>query len=543
MNLREIYRDLRRKTDPHRVYRVLKEITSYHRIQGSEDLWNAVRRLREELSQAGVESRIQEAPLDSSKGFVETPVGWDPVYAELKIWVERDLVLDLDLKNHPTLLTAHVGSGEGCSELSLCYGDSCEREAVITDLLPYEAYEKYSARLILHYNPSRHPEAVPYTSLFIRSQDIKRDKVIMNIPYSKASRIVNDLAKNKSVKVCWKSETRYRTTGSLPILHTCTGDEEIMFISHICHPLPGAHDNASGSTANYLIAYLRDKSEYTRDLRYCNVWVPEYTGTVYLDKVLGGSIEYVVNLDMIGSRQEETGSVLTIVNPPIYSSTRIASAQFIALKTSLDLVSSFNNTLTPSIRYDVTPYSTGSDHDLAVMWGLDTVMLNEWPSKYYHTDMDSIDTISIENLINTAISSLIAGYIVSSRELSKRAEEIYRDYLRTWYAAKALIQGVDVSGLSGFLRAEKRISVPRDLSRTPIHSRYIYRVLGGELYSKIRRINLALTYLEVYAALSEISGLKNHIEIFQIEELIRWSEEERSLVSDAWEILRSHLKL
>ncbi|MEM0043989.1 MAG: hypothetical protein QXU60_06340 [Sulfolobales archaeon] len=545
MNLKDLYRDLRKMISSYDIEIVISRITSHHRIQGSKGLRYAIEDLREALRSHGIESKIYEAPLDSSRGFIETPVGWDAQSGELRIWVEEELLLDLDLRRSPTLLSAHTGSGEGCSELRFCRDDSCSGEAIITDLTPYEAYDRYDSRLIIHYNPARHPDAVPYTGLFLRSRDLKKDRVVMNIPYSKASRVIDALARDRRVKVCWSSKTEYHTSGSLPILHTCSGSEKILYISHICHPMPGAHDNASGSAGNYLIALLSRESSILRNIEMCSAWVPEHTGTAYLGEILGDSIEHIINLDMIGSNQYATGSVLTLVNPPLILGLRTASAGYIGLRTALDTIQSFTGVPTPSIRYDIAPYSAGSDHDLASVWGVENFMLNEWPSRYYHTDRDSMNTLSTEDLVSTALSAVLAGYIISDENHARKAEEIYREHLISWYATRSFTQGVDVSLVIKLIRGEIRGKIPRDLSRTPLSSRYLYKVLERDLYNKVRRITAASSYLTVYALVGELAGVREEelLDIFQAEEVIKWSDKDRSIVGEAWRILRSSLDL
>ncbi len=516
---------------------VVNVLARYNRITGSSGLLEAVSELKNILENAGLPARVHVVENNSRKGFIETPAGWDPVSAEVMIKIGGKIVERLDLAEHPTLLSAHSPGGEGCGRLTVCEKE-CSGEAVLTSLNPYDAYKVIDARLILHYDKNRFHEAVPYTGLFLQEQEVKHGKVVMNIPYRLATELMSRLLvkPDLEIEVCWKAEVRYHSKG-LPILVSCGDEPSALVVSHVCHPKPGAHDNASGSAANYLAAFARNIIGDARLRSLCHVWVPEYTGSVFLEEILGGLPEYVINLDMVGSKQSATGSVLSVVNPPLFMPSEASAALYISAKSVLDTVESFEGVAQPSVRYDVTPYSAGSDHDVFIAWGVDSGMLNEWPSRFYHTDMDSPDTISPSQVANIATITLLSAIILGDKGLKDKATAVYRAHLKSWYQTKSLIYGRELT-----LPEYRKIEKPALKLASPISTRFIYKKLGREAFYKVRGLKGAYTYLTVYAPLSEVYGISDHLSKFISEEFIEWSREEIEVVSKIWEGLKTYLR-
>jgi hypothetical protein len=212
---------------------------------------------------------------------------------------------------------------------------------------------------------------------------------------------------------------------------------------------------------------------------------------------------------------------------------------YLAAKLVLDEAASFGGFKLPASRYSISPYSSGSDHDVTLVWGLDSSMLNEWPSKYYHTDMDDIDSISPSRLVDTALISTIAGMLLSNNYRREEISSTYRDYLKSWYGVEAFKQGIDVSPLGGIISSQRRLEYNPRI--TPISSRVFYRKMGLETYNKLRNIKGAHSYLSVYAPLAKMLGVKDPIEVFQLENLLSWSTEEKEVVLKTWSIIEDDL--
>jgi len=521
----------------------LKSLTRYHRVQGSRDLWKSVEELYSIVSKYGFEAKIERVESNTSIGYVESPVSWDPVEAEIVFKSSGRVLAEYSLERHPTLLAAHSPGGEGCGELKICGENPCEAIVALAHGYIYDLYINSSSDLIVYYDESRYHEAFPYIGLFIKQSEIRK-RVVMTIPYSIASKLIDAVkVKGRSVEVCWKARVNYHDQG-LPVLIACRGsDPGVVFISHICHPKPGAHDNASGSIANLAALHILAKASSEYSYSSCHVWVPEYTGTVILDKLLPWKPLGVINLDMVGSKQHVTGSTAVVVNPPRFMTHNSAAALWIALNKVFSTSKSFNSTPQLSIRLGISPYTIGSDHDVFVAWGFDSTMLNEWPSKYYHTDMDDVNTIDPENVALTGLAAILAGYVFAKSGRVSEVSKLYASTVSNWYRTQAVTTGFTTSYLTRYLIKKPLLSssVEKPLMKTPLTSRTLYGILGREEFLKVRKIAGALTYLEVYAPLAEILGLKNHLKHFIAENMLKLTGEEVEAITRAWSTVKSHI--
>src|SRR5262249_27423430 len=104
---------------------------------------------------------------------------------------------------------------------------------------------------------------------------------------------------------------------------------EVLVTGHLCHPQPGANDNASGAaavleTARVLarLAARGGLSSARRSVRF--LWMPEFTGTYAwraLHPGLARDTVAAVNLDMVGQSQDDCGSPLLLeMAPPFLGS-------------------------------------------------------------------------------------------------------------------------------------------------------------------------------------------------------------------------------
>ena len=105
-----------------------------------------------------------------------------------------------------------------------------------------------------------------------------------------------------------------------------SGANEILMVSHLCHPRPGANDNASGAAALLetaaTLARLIGQGELPaprHGIRF--IWVPEMTGTfawlaAQEAEVRSGRWLAGLNLDMVGADQCLTNGVCEFVSLP-----------------------------------------------------------------------------------------------------------------------------------------------------------------------------------------------------------------------------------
>jgi hypothetical protein len=195
--------------------------------------------------------------------------------------------------------------------------------------------------------------------------------------------------------------------------------EEVLLVSHLCHPQPSANDNASGVAANleaartlHKLIVRGDLPRPRRGIRF--LWMPEMSGSyAYLSRHENEIPNMVagLNLDMVGEDQTQTGSVLLAERPPDSNPSYVSDLLEYLREIVLNDVSSSNGRDRYSLfRYTTTSFSGGSDHfifsDPSV--GVPMPMLNQWPDKFYHTSADTLEKVSEDSLARAG--TIAAGY-------------------------------------------------------------------------------------------------------------------------------------
>jgi len=175
--------------------------------------------------------------------------------------------------------------------------------------------------------------------------------------------------------------------------------EEVLLISHLCHPKPGANDNASGPAV--LLEVARGLNRLVQDgvlprpkrsVRF--LMIPEMTGThAYIHQHPERIAQTVaaLNLDMVGGSPLHGAGPLTIERPspalPSYVHDLICALYEEVAASANTLAGNFPYPVAP---YVATPYSGGSDHYILndPLVGVACPMLITWPDRWYHTSHD-----------------------------------------------------------------------------------------------------------------------------------------------------------
>ncbi len=450
MDLTSIIRQLYHYSSYRRLYSYLKHVTEYHRIQGSSGLLAASNYIASVLNELRVDYEIIRIDKNTDLGLFKIPVGWDVFDAELWITKPKHQRL-LKLDDHPTMVLAHSPPSNGWIEGELVYvgkgirqddynGKDVSGKIVLAHGSPYYVYKEASRRGaigIIYYRRSAPENAVPYAGLFLTIDEARKAKTIgLSISNRIAKQLIKYLEKKEKVTLRIRIDAKYDFNPVLPVVfaqYNGRRREGYALTAHLCHPRPGAHDNGSGVAAlleatTILSRTLKNPSSKLPPLHYTIyfVWVPEYLGTQGLfakKRDLPKIIRAAINLDMVGAKTEVTGSSLHHINSsiskPSYLDAVLEKALHIILS-SPSTYSSLNKSI--SIKYDRGPYEGGSDHDVFISYGIPASMLNQWPDKFYHTDMDDIENIDPLLLTKISVASLGAIYFVSS--INDNTEEL-----------------------------------------------------------------------------------------------------------------------
>jgi hypothetical protein len=270
------------------------------------------------------------------------------------------------------------------------------------------------------------PDARQYSSFWWRAGDTKCFGFVLTPRQGQAlRRMLQD--KEEPVRVRAKVDSRLYD-GTFEIVEaTIPGktEQEIVVVSHLCHPQPSANDNASGAAAaleaaralhaliaNHVLPHPQ------RTIRF--LWLPEITGTLAylsareeeLDRLIAG-----INLDMVGQDQDQTGSSWLIECPPAATASFAPDLlawlrdQLLRLDQVPDVSPSHTGMGSyPLYRQAKVPFSGGSDHLVLSDPTVDvpTPMLIQWPDRFYHTTADTPERTSPSSLARAG--SLAAAY-------------------------------------------------------------------------------------------------------------------------------------
>ena len=419
----------------------VSQIAQFHRIQASEMYHHAALHLVNELRRIGVrDGCILQFPADGKHKFWSQPssLGWKVKSAELNLVKPKEELLatfhDIPTSLHTlsrgtpregvTAELVEVGAGTSKKDFKgksvkgkivLAKGSAyavhleavVKRGAagVITDTFAYE-FPKVRESIDV-------PDAHCYQSLWPNSDNAKKIRFGFSLSKRQGDELRGYLASGKKVVVHAKVDAQLLPGKYDVVTATIRGssrpDEEIFLIAHLCHPKPGANDNASGSgllieiarTITVLIRSGKIKRP-ARTIRF--LWVPETTGTAALLSTrpdIWSRFVAGLNLDMVGEDQEACKSTLHIGVTPDSLPSYMNDLVFSVLDESNKELDPLNRIGLPSnFRYARGSFSAGSDHAEFVepSVGIPCVSFTQWPDKFYHSNMDTIDKVSEDSL-------------------------------------------------------------------------------------------------------------------------------------------------
>jgi aminopeptidase YwaD len=199
-------------------------------------------------------------------------------------------------------------------------------------------------------------------------------------------------------------------------------EEEVVVVAHLCHPRWSANDNASGAATVLEVARtlqgLISAGQLGRPRRGIRfLLVPEMFGT---QAYLANHEERIprmiaaLNLDMVGENQDLCGSSLLVERIPEPAASFVNDlAERLLEEISREIPSYAGFGGYATFRHAIAPFSGGSDHyilsDPSV--GIPCPMIIQWPDKFYHTSMDTLDKVDPTMLAR--VGSVAATYAYS----------------------------------------------------------------------------------------------------------------------------------
>ena len=439
---RKVLEDSKREVSGKNAKEYVSEIIKFHRIQVTEGYNKAASLCKKIFEENGIETEILEYDSDGKKmylGFL-SPEGWsikkgilridDKEYANFEkesISViqrsipfkgEVDLIYaekEEDFKKGYLVFTHDFKKGKDFARNYGCLG-------IVTD----ENRSKVDA-----------PDSLQYLSFW-------GEKLFgFVISPREGEKLEKELKKGKK-KTYVEIESSFFPSKMKIVSAKIEGekDEEIILISHLCHPKPGGNDNASGVGLSLEIARVLKKfKKPKRGIRI--LLVPEVHGTAAF---ISENRNFLcgLNLDMVGENQFLCNSPLLIEKTP--DATPFFGNYLLQeiLEEVKKEVSNFQNTFKyPLFMSSVTPFSGGSDHwilsDPTV--GIPTPMLIHWPDKFYHTSFDTIDKVDEKELKRVGVIATTYLYFIANMG-KKEAEWLAR--LVTQRAKQRILESSDI---------------------------------------------------------------------------------------------------
>ncbi|HEY2576899.1 MAG TPA: DUF4910 domain-containing protein [Streptosporangiaceae bacterium] len=227
-------------------------------------------------------------------------------------------------------------------------------------------------------------------------------------------------------------------TGLLP----GTSDDEVLLSAHLCHPRPGANDNASGVAALLGIARVLASREGIVQVQAGRegggragvrfLWGPEFVGVAaYLhDWVHTGRAArpmLAINVDMAGQDVQRCGGPLVIERGP----DDVPSFLPALAGRCADLLPPASRSYSGAVPCDpwtwrATPFAGGSDHALLAdaPTGCPAIALGHWPDWANHSSADTQDLVDPAELRRTAAIACATAAAVRGRADRELAADV-----------------------------------------------------------------------------------------------------------------------
>lgn len=399
MTIRE---DLLREFCPQNALELERDLALLHRSTGGQGFVDAIARLQEFV---GTDIVRRYPHTDTCQGYL-MPRPWNLKDGSLRLSTGEWLVPDLRMapiggiflsgasRGVERLRIVDVGSGtegsdyaqpvEGCAVLAAGKPAVVYREAVvnrgarcvITDFMP--APDARIGR-----TPEEMPDTVNYASF---GSESRGEGFGFNVSCHTFKRL-QDMARKEVIEVDAFFDAD-AGTGDLQVLEAHVGApggrKPILLLAHLCHPRPGANDNASG--AALLAELVRTLRAVPLEREVIALWMPEFYGTIAWLADQKPDLACAIDMDMVGEDQAKTASTLEVIATPW------SLPSFMADLVAVNLTSH-------DFRLVLTGFTWGSDHavlnDASIH--VPALLLNQWPDRYYHSSDDTPDKSSIQS--------------------------------------------------------------------------------------------------------------------------------------------------
>jgi aminopeptidase YwaD len=228
-------------------------------------------------------------------------------------------------------------------------------------------------------------------------------------------------------------------TATIPGADSAAG--EIVYSCHLDHERPGANDNGSGCVtileSARVLAHLIGSGVLPRPKRTLRfIWGPEVEGTMAFlatHPEIKQRLRANIHMDMVGGDPFKNKSVFHVTATPWSLPSFVTDVGAVFLDTIRTAASEYAEGETQAetgivetraggqgtrneLIADVTPYSSGSDHDDydSSTIAVPSLYFRDWPDIYIHTDHDTLDQIDATKLRRVALLGAASGYVFAT---------------------------------------------------------------------------------------------------------------------------------
>ncbi len=450
------------------AYENLRYITTLHRVPATADFELAAQFILQRASEYGLSDvHSEQFDIDGKKqyGLMRSYLAWK--VDEARLWeVSPDHLLIGDWHTDPIHLADYSHSADVETELVDVGSGTADADYVGKDVrgkivladgvlarVQQIAINQHGASGIVSDMPNQttawsglDPTVVRWGHLDARQPSGFAFMVSRQTAEALRARMRDHVAVVLSAHVKATVGPGHWTVISATIPGTDASSGEIIYSCHLDHERPGANDNGSGcvtilESARILsrLITLGKLPPPKRTLRF--IWGPEVEGTMAFlatHPEIKGRLRANIHMDMVGGDPYKNKSVFHVTATPWSLPsfiTDVGSSFLEAIQAAAtgyaegELTSDAGIVETRAggsgtrneLMADVTPYSSGSDHDDfdSSTIAVPSLYLRDWPDIYIHTDHDTLDQIDATKLRRVALLGAASGYVYATVDRSQ----------------------------------------------------------------------------------------------------------------------------
>jgi hypothetical protein len=431
----------------------LAEIARYDRYQASAGIENAASYLFSRAQSVGLQDVVLkrfEATGDAKWWSWRAPTAWTPIVARLECLIGSRSILSIDHQDQPFLIATHSMPTEGCVapliNLRTAEPHRLKGAVVVVDseqLSRSGFQDSLEASGCLGFITDA-PSRTDCNGDFSGRVELRQKSSIFGFSVTPQQLSL--------VTLCAEAGGNARATiqidrsACMPLVSgLLPGDatkKEIWLIAHLCHPRPGANDNASGVAA--LLGTAKAIAEFRqyhpplcgRPIRF--LWGPEFLGSVAaiherVNQSGSQALPFaVLNLDMVGEDQNVCGSPFVVERSPDHCSSLITPIAECLVGEVFAATAKDGGTWNPKPFAGFSDHAVFADPNVACP----AIQFCHTDDPFNHSGADALDKVSSIEMARSITAAAASACILSDDSILSRLS--VNQIVESWCEAEAL---------------------------------------------------------------------------------------------------------